>query len=267
MKYINDLEELKSIQLNILVDVDRFCRENNIRYFMCGGTLIGAVRHKGFIPWDDDIDIMMLREDYSKFIKLYSKEKGYYKVFDFTLQNKYPHAYAKVADERTVLMNEIHGAIQMGVNIDVFPIDDLPDDKESVVRIIKKSLRLNNILSLKQIKYNNKRSLYKNLALLIGRVLFCWYPTKNILKELNNNAIKYSHSQGQKCADLVAGFGYKEIQDRANLQDVIELPFENHTFFAPVGYDNYLRGMYGDYMQLPPVEKRVSHHEFRAWWK
>ena len=267
MKNITDIQELKNIQLDILKYVDNFCQLHKITYFMCGGTLIGAVRHKGFIPWDDDIDIMMKRDDYERFIELFSKEKSYYKVYSHHIQKKYPHAYAKVADDRTVLLNNINGAIEMGVNIDVFPIDDLPDNEKIIKNLFEKSFSLNRKLSLKQIKISTNRSIIKNIILLIGRFIYSFTKVHKVIVSLNENATKYRGSNGMKCADLVAGFGYKEIQDRSNLSKAIKMKFEDTEFMAPIGYDKYLRGMYGDYMTLPPKEKRTSHHDFSAYWK
>lgn len=267
MKRITDVSELKTIQYEILKVVDKFCVENEITYFMCGGTLIGAIRHEGFIPWDDDIDIMMKRDDYERFIELFAKEKSYYKVYSHILQKDYPHAYAKVADERTVLLNGINGAIKMGINIDVFPIDDLPNDEKEIKHLVEKSILLNRKLLLKQIKLSKKRSLIKNVIILIGKILYSPISVHELLVQLNTNAVKYRGCKGEKCADLVAGFGYKEIQDRKNLSKVIKLQFEDAKFMAPIGYDNYLKGMYGDYMILPPIEKQISHHDFVAYWK
>lgn len=266
MKPINEINELKLIQLNILKHVDHFCRQNNIPYFICGGTLIGAVRHNGFIPWDDDIDIMMKRDDYERFIQFFSQNDGYYKVYSHKLQKEYPHAYAKVADERTLLVNNINGAIKMGVNIDLFPIDDLPDEDYLVKELFNRSFALNRKLSLKQIKLSKNRSIFKNLILILGRVICSYISTYELIERLNQNAVKFRGCKGSKCADLVAGFGYKEIQDRENLAETIEVKFEDSYFLAPIGFDKYLRGMYGDYMKMPPKEKQISHHAFEAYW-
>lgn len=126
MKEINT-EDLKRIQIQILLHIDVFCTKHELRYFISGGTLIGAIRHKGFIPWDDDIDIMMLREDYEKFIVLYSQEdKSPYHLYSHNQLHSYPYPFAKMDDSRTILKEDINEAMVFGVNIDIFPIDIAP---------------------------------------------------------------------------------------------------------------------------------------------
>ena len=124
------IEELKRIQIGILKHLDAFCNENNLKYFMCGGTLLGAVRHKGFIPWDDDIDIMMKREDYDKLIELYPKnDNSNFKLFSYELDKSFPYPFAKMDDFRTIFEEEINDSYKIGVNIDIFPIDYITEDE------------------------------------------------------------------------------------------------------------------------------------------
>lgn len=137
-RQIKDIEEIKKIQLEILKYVDQFCSQNNIKYALGYGTLIGAVRHKGFIPWDDDIDIIMRRNDYNRFIELFSKETGRYKVWSHNLQTDYPIPYAKVTDEKTLKLEGTNYYVERGVDIDVFPLDDLPNDEKAVDKVFKK---------------------------------------------------------------------------------------------------------------------------------
>lgn len=262
-----DNDELRTIQLGILKHVHNFCDEKKIKYFMCGGTLLGAVRHKGFIPWDDDIDIMMLRTDYERFLEEYPNHQTEYKLYSIRNYKKYPHTYAKVSDERTCLIEEMHGAISIGVNIDVFPIDDLPDDKKKISRIVNRNISLINMLLSKQLIWRKERSLWKNIIIILGRICLSPISCKTLINQIERNAISYHGVNGSKCADLVAGYGEKEIQDRSNLAQAILIPFESEKFYGPIGYDNYLKGLYGDYMQLPPVEKRISTHTSHAFWK
>ena len=138
-----EIEELKRIQIGILKHLDAFCKENNLTYFMCGGTLLGAVRHKGFIPWDDDIDIMMKREDYDKLIALYPKnDNSNFKLFSYELDKSFPYPFAKMDDCRTIFEEEINDSYKIGVNIDIFPIDYITEDLNCQHSILMRNKRL-----------------------------------------------------------------------------------------------------------------------------
>lgn len=267
-RQIKDIEEIKKIQLEILKYVDQFCSQNNIKYALGYGTLIGAVRHKGFIPWDDDIDIIMRRNDYNRFIELFSKETGRYKVWSHNLQTDYPIPYAKVTDEKTLKLEGTNYYVERGVDIDVFPLDDLPNDEKTVDKVFKKLRILSAIYILKQIKYSAKRKWYKNLLLCLGRIAFFWYPMKKLVADISNNAQFYNGCLGDKCAQLVDfSTGIKEIMPRSYTDSFVEMQFEDCCFPVPIEYDAYLRGIYGNYMELPPKDKQITHHSFNAWWK
>lgn len=262
-------DELKHVQLDILKHVDGFCRKHSIRYFMSGGSLIGAVRHKGFIPWDDDIDIMMLRPDYEKFIAEYSeKDSSCYRVHSSRLDSHFTLPYAKVDDSRTVLTEHIEHPLSLGVNIDIFPIDILPDDhleRKRIYDYFKKQMMLFN---LKQVAVSRNRNLFKNCLLVISHFLLRPMSLHAIVQKIENNAIKYKDcDSSHHCGVVVWGYGIREVNLLSNYSSSIDVPFEDMMVPVPVGYDNYLQGVYGDYMQLPPEEKRITHHDFEAWWK
>ena len=132
MRDITELEELHQIELDMLKEIDRICRRENIQYYLAGGTLLGAVRHKGFIPWDDDIDIAMARDEYERFLKVMKKERHpYLKIFAMEFDKEYQYTFAKVVDTRTRLIEEIGKDLpDMGVFIDIFPIDGLGNDRK-----------------------------------------------------------------------------------------------------------------------------------------
>lgn len=254
--------ELKQIQLEILKSIDDFCRSNNLKYFLAYGTLLGAVRHKGYIPWDDDIDILMFREDYEKFISMY-KDKNY-KVFSTELERKYPYPFVKVGDTRTYFEEEIKDSIDTGVNIDIFPMDYLPKDKINSLR--KKRDFLEKIWTLKRLPRLKRRGVLKNLILSITQLLLSLTSVHSIVRELENNAKKYKLKESSICGNIAFG-GASDIYQSSWFYDQIELLFEGYTFPCPKEYNNVLNVMYGDYMKLPPKEKQVSHHHFIAYWK
>lgn len=260
--------ELKEVQIEIMKHVHDFCVSHNIKYFICSGTLIGAIRHKGFIPWDDDIDIMLPRNDYERFIELFSKEKGRYMLWSHRIQHDYPYPYAKVTDQSTIKLENLTCRVDLGVDIDVFPIDDLPDDEQLVNRAIQKGKRLLFQRNLKLISLSKNRSFFKNIALVLGRMALSYKSIYKINLELDKNAVQFNGCEGTMSADLVYCIaGNKEIKERDSYAETVLVPFENEEFYAPMGYDKFLRSHYGDYMQLPPIDKQISHHGFKAYWR
>ena len=261
-------KELKEIQLEILEFVDDFCKRHHIKYFLTGGTLIGAVRHKGYIPWDDDIDLCMLREDYDRFLQLFIDENDKtFKVYSYSIIKKCPFPFAKVANNKTILRENILTPYEIGVNIDIFPLDTIPVEKRSQRILYKKFDLYFGMLQLKELLWSNKRKISKNLIVLISRFLLKVVPHSYILKKICENAIIYKNIESPLCGDLVWGYGIREITKKENFIKSIEWEFEGRKYPIPIGYDSYLRGVYGDYMKLPPEDKRISHHEFEAYWK
>jgi len=260
--------ELKGIQLTILNHVDTFCKEHNIRYFLSGGTLIGAVRHKGYIPWDDDIDIMMLREDYELFYEKYlQSEQTRYKLRSHRLENEFLYPFIKVEDNLTVLIEDIAVPCEIGINIDVFPIDSVPESRIKQKLFYGRTKLWHYLLTLKQLIPDEERSLLKNLAIRVAHFLLFPIPSYIFVRALEKSSMSYRNLLSQKCGVACWGYGLKEINDKSNYEQSILMDFEGYKLPAPIGYDNYLRNVYGDYMQLPPVEKRVTHHGFKAYWK
>lgn len=262
-------DELKSVQLNILKHVDEFCRKYSIQYFMSGGSLLGAVRHKGFIPWDDDIDIMMLRSDYERFIKEYSEnDHSEYKVYSSRLDSQYTLPYAKVDNSKTILNEHVEYPLSIGVNIDLFPIDIMPESKEKQKHVYAYFSRQMMFLNLKQVSVNKNRNIFKNLLLVCSHVLLKPMKLSTIVRRIEKNAMQFSGCESSNyCGVAVWGYGIREVNLLSNYASSIDVLFEDMMVPVPVGYDNYLRGVYGDYMQLPPEEKRITHHDFEAYWK
>lgn len=262
MKKEIKVEELKQIQLEILKFVDKFCKENNLKYFLAYGTLLGAVRHKGYIPWDDDIDIVMFREDYEKFVTTFKNEK--YKVFATEVNSKYPYPFAKVGDIRTYFEEEINDVIDTGVNIDVFPLDYIPESK--VKSICKKRNLLQKIWTAKRLPRLKRRGFLKNLLLATSQFLLAPISVHYIVKKLEENAKNCNLKESSICGNIA--FGYDpDIYPSCDFNDQIKLKFEDASFPCPRNYDHVLKVMYGDYMKLPPAEKQVSHHHFISYWK
>ena len=269
MKPINDIAELRRIQLDILKHVDAFCKENCIKYFLSGGSMIGAVRHHGYIPWDDDIDLMLLREDYDRLISLYTeKDNSEYKLHYFKLEKDYCKSFVKIDNSKTVLVEDTEEPIaEMGVNIDLFPMDIVPNEVSKQKRMYRRFEFYKALIDLKNVRKSNKRSVFKNTILSLSHFLLRPLPMRTLINALERNATKYKGEVTDYCGVAVWGYGMREVNNRRNWDEVLEVDFENTKAPIPAGYDNYLTCVYGDYMQLPSEDKRVSEHIFKAWWK
>lgn len=265
MREIKDVKELRSIQLSILDDVIACCDTNNIHYSLCGGTLIGALRHKGYIPWDDDIDIYMLRKDYDKFLSLYNKEQeakgSHFRLMSPEICQNYIYTFGKVVDTRTKMVEDEAPDFEIGVYVDIFAIDYAFDD----IIARKKQFRIKGLLyKIRRCKISRTCFLHSKLAFYIYKLLpislkhierlqrdhvFLRKPTSTIC-DMHNAYLKPS------CAFPLAA-----------MQEYTDAEFEGRTCKIMAGYDTYLRHTYkGDYMQLPPESERI-HHYFKAWWK
>ena len=254
-------EEQKNIMLDLLQKTADFCEKNNIRYFLCGGTLIGAIRHKGFIPWDDDIDISMPRPDYDRFISLFNKPENYYQVICMENNKEYGFPFAKVHDTRTFVNELQYAKDQFGVYIDIFPIDGVGED-EQVFRI----LRLRKLLHTKKANYF-QRTIAKKIINTFGKILLLPFSAHYILKLMDKEARKYPYGSTPRAGIIINPYGTREIMDLHIFDKSIPKQFENGNYMVPEGYDAWLRSIYGDYMQLPPEDKRYSPHVSIAYWK
>lgn len=270
MRKIEKLEELKKIQLDILMSLHGFCMSHNIQYSLAAGTLIGAVRHKGFIPWDDDIDVYMLREEYNKLITLFPKEyEGKYSLLCLETDNNWYRSFGKLVDVRTVEIEKTRNKYKgMGIGIDIFPIDDVPDDDEQWKKYDKKRRFIRDMFTIKTLCYSNKRGLVKNMVIFMGRILLMPFPFSYLSKLMDRYSKK---NNGQGYAHVYENswgvYNSKRPWLKKDLKEVIDAEFEGKIVKIMKGYDDYLTTVYGDYMQLPPEEKRVSHHAFTAYWK
>lgn len=258
------IEELKRIQLDILDDVADFCENNGIKYFLAYGTLIGAIRHKGYIPWDDDIDIAMPRPDYQKFLEMYNKKESYYRMVSFELNSNYCLPFGKVTDIRTDMIENMYKVSHnYGVYIDVFPIDGFKEEKK-----VRMAQRLRRELNAKQAVLGRGRGLLRDIKMVLGKIALIHISTKHILSRIRNICLLYSYDE----CDLVGyiptlNIGLLDIIDKRLIDHTEWAEFEGKKYRIPSGYDNYLRQLYGDYMKLPPNEMQITHHTFVAWWK
>lgn len=266
MKII-ELPELKSIQMNILSAVDRFCDDNNISYSIAYGTLLGAVRHQGYIPWDDDIDICMMRDDYERFVSLFPELlNGYYKIASIKRIPGWHAPFSKIFDCRTSLIQRKARTIDIGVNIDVFPLDEVPDNMEQWKKYWKHQSHLLNLKDLKSIKIVKERSLLKNAVLVLLKIIYSYKSQTSIVRELDKNAQRYNGQGYQFVYANVSGITKGPLQ-KSLLTEIANYKFEDRIYKGFKNADYYLSMTYGNYMKLPPESERVGKHGITAYWK
>lgn len=262
MKKIDELESLKKLELQILFEVDRFCRKYKLTYYLVGGTLLGAIRHRGFIPWDDDIDIAMYREDYNRLVSAWKSDR--FRILK-PGDNGYYYCHAKIVDSFTTVMeNKYRNINGMGVFIDVFIIDGMGEtysDAMDKYRILEKIRHKISAFCYK-LKFNN-------ISVEDIKLLIKYWPISNRkLKALQNEYKKKAAINCTRGYVYLSGGAYKEkdIFQGSVFAVPQEVEFEHNKFMAPSKYREYLTGLYGDYMKLPPAEKRSSNHDFTAYW-
>lgn len=262
----SSIEELKNVELEILKNFIEICNKLNLTYYLDCGTLLGAIRHKGFIPWDDDIDVIMPRPDYDEFMqKAGELLKPEYFLQNYNTDKQFQQAFSKIRDSRTTFIEKeiINLDINHGIYIDIFPLDGYNPENEEQNKKNEENfylLRLQTqrrfegfkILPEKQEKFkisDKKYGKMTNYELNIEK--------EKIAKQYDYDKCKYVKSYYSDFADNTPI--PKEIFEKGELK-----PFESIMANVPQGYDEYLERLYGDYMKLPPLEKRVSKHNAKV---
>lgn len=263
------LDEIKKIEIDLLIQLDKVCSFYGIRYFLHAGTLLGAARHNGFIPWDDDVDITMPRNDYNKFIELAKVEDLGFDFYCHERNKNYSYAYGKICDRRTTLIEENFNNAEMGIYIDIFPIDNLLDNQVKSKKYVKKC-HFYSWLCFMSIEKKYKPAKSSRLAKIAKKII---YPFVKMIgndywvKKLSTLSQKYAENTNSKYVSNVLSPNYVHVFERSWFELTDRLNFEGHDFPVPVGWDKLLRCMYKDYMQLPPKEKQISHHDYIAYYK
>ena len=264
MKEINT-KELKQIQLSILSEVHDFCEKNKLSYFLGYGTLLGAIRHGGYIPWDDDIDIVMPRGDYEKFIRMFEDDE--LEVLSLHNDSKFPFPISKVSNKNTCLVEESsYNYDRLGVNIDIFPLDGLSSNLVKARLHVFFLRLLTIIMELKKMKVTKRRSFIKNCIVVVSHIIFCVIPLNVLLKFIHFVSRMYSYNSSIYVEQLYVPRQSRIVERELFIEKELHV-FEDFKFYIPKGYDFYLKSLYGEYMTLPPPADRVPKHHFVAFWR
>lgn len=258
------LEERKALQLDILVKIDAICRDKGFRYYLSSGTLLGAVRHQGYIPWDDDIDLTMPRPDYEAFYSYFMTNNNDADLQLISYRDKtsiYP--FCKMVNPKTTVVEHyVDPQYQTGVWVDIFPLDGIRPNDDTPFNLNAKT----------QARYNvtiaNPNYATSNFRKLIKRVLVPMYRKHNIyaIAQKFDDALRATPICPENDVALVTwGYGEKERMPYSFLKTT-ELEFEGHMFLAPYDWDVYLGAIFGDYMTPPPADAREAHY-CSAYWK
>lgn len=263
---VTDIREIQQMELGIMEYIHEVCQKIGVKYFLAYGSLIGAVRHKGFIPWDDDMDICMLREDYEKLQDyLIANPDERYEVMSYKNNLNYVYPFMKVQDNQTYLLEEdVRIDSNMGIYVDIFPVDGYEDDsvfKDKMTRLIKK--RQLSCYTFKGI--TNTKSLLNSLIRYISVIIFYFTNTNKYIRGIDELAQSRKVDDYELVDYLIYKDMHKPVWKREWLNQTITGVFEGKEFMIPKNYHEILTSDYGDYTQLPPVELRFSHHDFQLW--
>ena len=269
------LKEVQAKAVEILVYIDNICRSNNLHYTLFYGTLIGVERHKGFIPWDDDIDIVMPRPDYELLIKILKNDSNY-QLLSFETRKHFRYPFAKLVDPNTVAHSKQYFGGEdkdLGVFVDILQIDGIPDTQKerNELRKITEQYRLN-LMDTLGLSYARSFHLSKALIKLITR-----YPNHFKVKKVGNNQYwrdLYQTEAKKTPFGATKHCGYLEwihidwgVFPNEWFLEYEDVEFEGHKFMAIKNRKQFLTLRYGDYMEMPPVEERITHHPYDFYQK
>lgn len=270
MKIIG-LKEMQQIELNLLLEFDNICKKHSFRYYIDGGTLLGAMCYEGFIPWDDDIDLKMPRPDYEKLLTLQGEFPEYIRL-DAPSAEHCEYTMLKLIDDRTILKEQNGDSVKTtGVYIDVFPMDGHPENKVECEKHIQKLQRLNSLFHLSLEDFQTMKKSKSPISRIKGVIYNIIYSPWKLYQKMTALAKKYDYDSAKYVGLLVEGSAIKERFDKEWLKPGFELEFEGYKIPAPSGYKTHMEIFYGDHVTKPEchhnLPKILPNHQHEVYWK
>lgn len=252
--------EVKEIELNILLEFHGFCTKYHLRYSLSGGTLLGAVRHKGFIPWDDDIDVCMPRPDYERLVRTFKSENNNLEIKSYSLGN-YSAPYTKILDRNTVIYSKYNSSLEAAsLWIDIFPVDGLPENDNDTRKIYELVSLYRRVFMLCDARLGEGTTTFRKMSKYILKPFALLYGRERCAKKIEEISRRIPYDKSDYVGAITWGlYGLGEKMEKSKYESFVSMEFEHHFFSVYSCWDSYLKGLYGNYMQLPPIEKRKTH--------
>ena len=264
-----NLSEVQEIELRLLDSFDEICRKKGFRYSLGGGSLLGAIRHKGFIPWDDDIDVMMPRPDYEQFLAYCRSYELGFKLFEGSRNDSYYSLFAKLSDMNTLIIDKIMNTeVDIGVNIDVFPIDGLGNSYSEALKTFRSTTIEREILNASQWDHFERSRTH---GILLEPVRLVMYGIgkicnrKTLYERIESKLLSVPFDTSSYAGCVCGSYREKEIMRQEVFTSYETVTFEKKEYSIISAFHEYLTAHYGNYMELPPENKRVTHHTYRAY--
>ena len=265
------LREIQLKELELLCWFDELCEKNGLYYTLAGGTLLGAIRHKGFIPWDDDIDVLMPRPDYDRLLSMTDIDKEM--LPDYVQFNSWkntnggePVPYIKM-NNTNVYIDDQYSVTDKYLWIDVFPMDGCPESEQELKTFYHKIMSFRHVLTLKNAKLGRGKNIAKKLLKPFIRLALLPFSMETLCRKYDKFVKTYPFEGTGSIAGMAWGYGPQEKVSRKAWMKPVKVQFEGHAFNAPSNYHEYLTNLYGDYMQLPPEDQRQTRHDVTVYMK
>ena len=259
------MNEIQAKLLDMMKWFHAYCEENGLRYYALGGTALGAVRHGGFIPWDDDLDVGMPRADYDRINALCENGTGnaHYRIEAPGQNRDFIYPFCKAYDTETTLVENARIKVKRGVYIDIFPLDGIGNTKEESEKNYRRINRDISLLNTKICALRRGGRPFRNFFIIVGRMIPDFLVSRDgLIEKINRKGAARPYDEYAYVANLFGEWKANEISERACFGTPTLCKFEDTEIYIPEMSDAYLTTLYGDWRKLPPEDKRVSHHDY-----